>query len=113
MARKTPQQRLENIVLRASTWADSERVGWPPGFWDETTVEPWMIEAMRNGEAAMRRFRDELERRLSGEARTCEGPNCRRPVYGRADKTFCSDKCRIQAHRKRRKRATAQATPSP
>lgn len=87
-----PQRRLEKLVESVGTDVF-------PAI-DEVTVEPWMIEELKKAEAGVRRLRRQLEARLAaGPARLC--PRCRKPVIGRADRTYCSDGCRIAAHRRR------------
>ena len=73
----------------------------------EITIEPWMIEELAKGERSIRRYRLHLEALLADEPRTCA--RCRQPIAGRADRKFCSDACRIAAHRVKRRRATALA----
>jgi hypothetical protein len=92
MARRTPQQRIKDVVT-------SLRVD--PGLvdWRDVTVEPWMIAELRAAETAIRRLRREMEQRLDGTLQACAG--CGRPLAGRADKRYCSGRCRQAALRAR------------
>lgn len=65
---------------------------------DRITVEPWMVDRLREGEAQLRRLRLQIERRLvEGQEQLCA--QCRRPIVGRTDRKFCSNRCRQAAHR--------------
>jgi len=62
----------------------------------EVTIHPWMIEELAKGERSLREWRLHLESLLADDPRTCA--RCRTPMSGRADKKYCSDACRIEAH---------------
>ena len=66
----------------------------------DVKAEPWMVDELRKGEAAVRRLRRQLEQRLAGEKpRGCA--RCGHPVTGRPDRKYCSDRCRQAAHQLR------------
>jgi hypothetical protein len=69
----------------------------------EVTIYPWMIEELAKGERSLREWRLHLESLLADEPRTCA--RCRTPMSGRADKKYCSDACRIEAHLAAKRRA--------
>ncbi len=62
----------------------------------EVTIHPWMIEELKKCERSFREWRLHLESVLADEPRTCA--RCHTPMSGRADKKYCSDRCRIDAH---------------
>jgi hypothetical protein len=79
MARHTPQRRLTDIVL-------SRRVD---------SLDSFVAEA------SIRRLRRQIEQRLDGTVpRVCAG--CGGPLAGRADRQYCSGRCRQAALRSRR-----------
>lgn len=94
MARPTAQQRLTDYVLSLTHAVDLD------AFVGDVTVEPWMITDLRAAEAAVRQLRRQMEQRLAGTPRTCAG--CGRPLAGRADRRYCSGRCRQGALRSRR-----------
>ena len=65
-------------------------------------VEPWWIEELVKAEQSIRRLRTQLEALAAESPRTCA--RCRQPMGGRADRKYCSDRCRIEAHRSRRRK---------
>jgi hypothetical protein len=84
VAKLSPQQRLENVVLSIGAL---EGIGL--AAMDGAEVVPWMAEELRKGEAAVRLLRREVEQRLAGEKpRGCA--ECGRPFSGRADRRYCS-----------------------
>lgn len=65
---------------------------------DRITIEPWMVDSLREGEARLRRLRLQIEQHLAGQrGQSCA--QCRRPIVGRTDRKFCSNRCRQAAHR--------------
>ena len=62
----------------------------------DRTQLPGCIEDVKRGEALLRQFRLQLEALVDSD-RTC--PSCGDPVAGRADRVFCSTRCRVRAHR--------------
>lgn len=64
-------------------------------------VDPEMVVYLREAEARIRRLRRQVEDRLAeAEPRPCA--RCRKPVTGRPDRKFCSDRCRQAAYQHRR-----------
>ena len=67
---------------------------------DDVELAPWMVESLREAEAATRRLRIAIEQRLAGVQRTCG--RCVGEISGRSDRRYCSDACRQAGHRSRR-----------
>jgi hypothetical protein len=59
-----------------------------------------MVEHLRQAEKSARGLRGLLESELEDDHRLCL--TCRRPVTGKASRLYCSDRCRVRAHRSRR-----------
>jgi hypothetical protein len=96
MSRLSPQERLERAILGAVIGIDLERYPFT-----DVKAEPWMAAELRKAETAIRQLRCQVEERLAPERyRPCA--YCRGPVAGRADRKYCSDRCRQAAHRLRR-----------
>jgi hypothetical protein len=92
---KPAQERLVMAVM-AGTPFDLDLIGGPGSI----TFEPWMVTELRRRETELRRFRHQIEERLGGsEARACA--SCGESVNGRADRRYCSGKCRQAGHRAR------------
>jgi hypothetical protein len=99
MPAKSLQGRLETLIISAANFPDD--LGGFRGYRGEAiTVEPWMIGALREAEARARRLRRQVEQRL-GEAQSRPCARCSKPVTGRPDRRYCSDRCRQGAHRAR------------
>jgi predicted nucleic acid-binding Zn ribbon protein len=72
-------------------------------------VDEATIALLREAEARIRHLRRQAEDQLAGaEPRPCA--RCSWPVTGRADRRFCSDRCRKAAHRRRPAMRVAAAT---
>jgi hypothetical protein len=99
MARPSPQQRLEYVVLSANVGIDLDSAEW---IHADVTAQLWMVAELRRAETSARRLRGQLEQRLPGAAdppRHCA--RCGDPLSGRPDKLYCSSRCRQEAHRLR------------
>ncbi len=107
MERTRRQQRFANICLGGIGDVDY-LIDELHRHRQEITIEPWMIDELAKSERSLRRWRLHLEALLADEPRMCA--RCRKPMAGRADRKFCSDECRIAAHRSKQRRvATARA----
>ena len=98
----TPTKTLKNDPDRRMGWVvSSVQVDFPerdlPAL-DRTNLDGWIAD-LRKGEAAVRRLRQRLEALRDDAKRQCD--QCGRPLIGRADARYCSDRCRVQAHRAR------------
>jgi hypothetical protein len=95
MAGKSPQERLNDVVLSAGAPALADFAG-------EVIIEPWMIAELRAAEASIRCLRREMEEHLAGAGRqACAG--CGRTFTAtRSDARYCSGRCRQAALRVRR-----------
>jgi hypothetical protein len=60
----------------------------------------YYIETLRVGEAEVRKLRKRLEALQAGVEKVCARDDCQHPVAGRSDARYCSDRCRIHAHRR-------------
>ena len=68
---------------------------------DRTLVRGW-IDALKTAEESARRLRHQLEALDGIPARVC--PACGGLLVGRADRIYCSSRCRQRAHRGRSSR---------
>jgi len=65
---------------------------------DPTKLAGW-VEGLREAEASIRHLRQRLEElQPEAQGRTC--PQCGLLVSGRADRIYCSSRCRVRQHRK-------------
>ena len=63
-------------------------------------LEPWMVDELRDAERNIRHWRLEVERRLAGgNGKRCA--SCGEAMPGRADRLYCSHRCRQAAYRAR------------
>ena len=101
MPRKSPQERLIDVVTSARVASPFEGLSALESFGAGVTVEPWMITELREAEASIRRLRREMEQRLSGTGgRRCAG--CGQALTAtRSDARYCSGRCRQAALRTR------------
>jgi hypothetical protein len=99
----TATERLEKMILRLAATPDDAR-----GFrrlGERITADPDWVGLLRIAEANVRRLRHSVELLLDdGDPRPCV--RCRQPVTGRADRVYCSDRCRQAAYQSRRKRTS-------
>jgi hypothetical protein len=73
--------------LRLMDWVD----------WSEVVPEDSWVEQLRTAETVVRELRVRLEQIEAGTVRRCG--RCGKSIAGRSDRKYCSDKCRIDAHR--------------
>jgi plasmid stabilization system protein ParE len=95
VARPSPQERLENVVLSC---------GVDDGYWSDAAlqrldIQRWMVDELREAEASVRRLRGRLEAAMNTDARRCD--HCGELLGGRADRRTCSNPCRQAVFRKR------------
>lgn len=99
MARRHPTQETADAAIIATfpTATDDPMNAW---FAEGTAVQPWWIEHLEESERAIRRLRLQLQASLDADPRRCG--HCELPIAGRSDRKFCSDRCRVAAHRRQR-----------
>jgi hypothetical protein len=107
VARRTAQERLKDVILSIGAidgGLDTVLRAMSASTKVDLKIEPWMADELRRGESAVRRLRIQVEQQLAGERpRGCA--RCGHPVTGRADRKYCSDRCRQAAHQHRRARS--------
>lgn len=97
MARRHPSQQDADgqIAALPLDLEDPMHVWFAPGV----EVQPWWLDHLAEHERATRRLRLRLQASLDANPRTCG--NCGDPLAGRTDRRFCSDRCRVAAHRRK------------
>jgi len=91
MAARTLQTRVDVAVTSCGVGRFTDRE------LNDLDVQEWWVDKLREAERSIRDLRVQLEARLVGNDRRCL--RCGKRVAGRADKKYCSDRCRIEAHR--------------
>src|SRR4051812_23939004 len=92
MARLTLQERIQRAV------ADIGAPDFSVEQLASVVVEPWWVDHLAASERAIRELRHRIEALTTDHhQRTCN--QCGMPISGRSDRKFCSDACRIKAHR--------------
>ncbi|MFZ6003791.1 MAG: hypothetical protein ACOYXM_07620 [Actinomycetota bacterium] len=91
---RDPQFRLEQLVHSLGSYGAADL-----SSFRGAEVKPWMADALRSGEAGLRRLRRQVEARLADVERRCT--HCGREVAGRADRLYCSNRCKVAACRAR------------
>jgi hypothetical protein len=93
MSNRPPLSQVVRGLTRVPDLADYRNV----------KVDNETVLLLRYAETRVRRLRKQVEARLAeAEPRMCA--RCRRPVTGRPDRKYCSDRCRQSAYQVRRAR---------